>query len=308
MLVRAALLLVSASLLFGTDPQLLGLVPPQARIVAGINIAQARSTPFGQFLLSRIDAESEGLGKFAAITGFDPRRDLSEIVVASLAGAGQNKPGLVIARGTFDSGRIFAAARADGHTLENYHGVEMAIGKGQHGGAVAFLDSVLAVAGDAAEVRAAIDRRGVPTTFVAAIGAKIAQLGASQDAWVVSLGPVAGFDPGMRDKALNGVFQGDVAKSIEQASAGVKFGASVQLTVEATARSGKDATALGDVVRFLAGMAQLNMPEAEAARLGPLFQSLDVNTQGNTVKVTASVPQMEFEKLLQPRPKKAARK
>lgn len=309
MLFRAALLLASASFLMGADPQLLGLIPPQARIVAGVNIAQARATPFGQFVLSRMETESEGLNKFVAITGFDPRRDLREAVFASAGEGSDSKHGVAILRGSFDTARILAAARADGQNVETYQGVEIASGKGgKNQAGVAFLDSTLAIAGDVTEVRSAIGRRGSPTALVASIGARIAQLGATQDAWVVSLGPVAGFNPGVRDRALNGVFQGDVARSIEQASAGVKFGSNVQLTLEATARTDKDATAVADVARFLVGMAQLNIPEGEAARLAPFFNSLDIRTQANTVKLTAAVPEMEFENLLGQRPKKAARK
>ncbi len=290
------MLLVPASCISAADSRLLEMVMPEAKVVAGVNLAQARTSPFGQFLLSRAQHEDEGLTKFMAITGFDPRRDLTEVVLASSSDS-TRKSGIAIARGRFDVNRLIAAARADGRSVETYNGVEMTTGK--HGNdSLAFFDSTLAVAGVTSEVRSAIDRRNRPTAFHAAIAAKIAQLGASQDAWVVSLGPVAGFKPGLKDKTVNGAFNGDLAKSIEQASAGVKFGAMVQVTAEAVARTAKDATALADVARFLASMAQLNVQEKDTGKFGEVLQSLDVKTQANTVRLSLAISEDQMERLI----------
>ncbi len=292
----AVLLLVPAGSLSAADPQLLGMVMPEAKVVAGVHFEQARATPFGQFLLGLAQHDNDGLSKFVAITGFDPRRDLTEVVFASTSDS-SHKSGIAIARGRFDINRLIAAARADGQNVETYNGVEMTTGKNGRE-SIAFLDSTLALAGGTSDVRAAIDRRNRPTAFHAAIAVKIAQLGASQDAWVLSLGPVTGFNPGLRDKNLSGAFNGDLAKSIEQASAGVKFGAMVQVTAEAIARTEKDATALADVARFLASMAQLNMPEKDAAKFGLVLQSLDVQAQANTVKLSLTIPEDQLEKVI----------
>jgi hypothetical protein len=295
----AALLLIPAGSLSAADPRLLGMVMPEASVVAGVNVAQARGTPFGQYVLGQARQESADFAKFVAITGFDPRRDLTEVVFAS-AGESGKKAGLAIARGTFDVNRLVAAARADGHSVDTYQGVEVATSRNGND-SVAFLDATLALAGSASEVRAAIERRNRPTAFHAAIAARIAQLGSTQDAWFVSLGPLTGLNPTFADRNLNGALRGDVAKSIEQASAGVKFGALAEIHAEAVARSEKDATALADVVRFLAGMIQLNMPEKEAEAFGPLLQSLDVTAQATTVRLSLSIPEDQVERLFAPR-------
>ena len=49
-----ALFTVSAALSAAADPQLLNLVMPDAQVMAGVNVEQAKTTPFGQYVLSQI--------------------------------------------------------------------------------------------------------------------------------------------------------------------------------------------------------------------------------------------------------------
>ena len=56
---------------------------PDAKVLAGVNVAQAKSSPFGQYVLSQISANDPGLQQLASVTGFDPRQDLCEVLVAS---------------------------------------------------------------------------------------------------------------------------------------------------------------------------------------------------------------------------------
>lgn len=287
-----------AGLLPAADPQLVGLLMPDAKVVAGVNVEQARNSPFGQFLLSRAPGNGQGFQKLAATTGFDPRTDLREVLMASRGDASHT--GLIVARGVFNAAKIFDAARADEQVTTLYNGVEMLNGKGGNG-AVAFLDGVIAIAGDADSVRGAIDRRNAPATLDPLLTAKMAVLSASQDAWTVSIAPVAGLSPTTPNSNLNSVLQGDLLKSIQQGSAGVKFGAIVQFSGEAVASNDKDATALADVVRFGASMLQMNAPQSAGAMVAALVQSLAVKTDGSTVTVGVGIPETLLENLVQMR-------
>lgn len=290
--------LLLAAMLPAADPQLIGLLMPDAKVVAGINVEQAKNSPFGQYLLTRTPGPDQGFQKLTALTGFDPRRDLQEVLMASRGEPGQHT-GLVVARGTFDSARIFGAARLNGQVTTLYNGVEMVSGKNSDDHhAVAFLNGVIAIAGDDVSVRAAIDRRNTPSILDPALAAKISALSATQDAWTVSIVPVSALGQNVPNANLNGMLQGDLLKSIQQASAGVKFGAVVQFSGEAVARSDKDATALVDVVRFLAGMVQTNAPSSADATVASLVQSLDVKADGATVTVGLGVPEAMLEKLV----------
>jgi len=298
MLSAAVVVLAAASLAPAADQQLMGLLMPDAKVVAGLNVEQARNSPFGQFLLSRIQSDDQGLQKLTTLTGFDPRRDLREVLMASVGQPGHK--GLVVARGTFDAAKILDAARAAGHTSESYKGIEILTGKDDsltH--AVAFLDGSIAIAGDAESVKAAIDRRTAASSLDPALAVKVGQLSTSLDAWSVSIVPFASLaGQHVPDMRLNGMLNSDVLKNVQQTSGGVKFGAIIQLSVEAVARNEKDATALADVVRFLGSMVQSNAPNAGAAAITSLVQSLDVKSDGSTVKVGLAIPEDQLENVL----------
>src|SRR5215468_8327302 len=83
------------------DPQLLNLVMPDVKVLAGVNVEQAKTTPFGQYVLMQVQTNDQELRRLEELTGFDPTRDVRELLVASNAAGGENK-GLFLARGNFD--------------------------------------------------------------------------------------------------------------------------------------------------------------------------------------------------------------
>src|SRR5271169_6733824 len=260
--------LTFAGMLSAADPQLMNLLMPNAKVVAGVNVEQAKNSPFGLFLLSRVQNGDPGLAKLTAATGFDPRRDLTEILMATLGQPEQQ--GLVLARGTFDSEQILGAATAAGHTVEAYNGINILTGKDEkltH--ALAFLGDSVAIAGDLDSVKGAIDRRGNNSSQIdPALAAIVQQLSGSQDAWSVSMVPIAALANGkLPNTNLNGMLNSDILKAIQQTSGGIKFGANIQISAEAVANTSQNATALADVIHFLGNMVQANAPAASAAAI-----------------------------------------
>lgn len=295
--------IVFAGLLSAADPQLMNLLMPNAKVVAGVNVEQARNSPFGQFLIARVQNGDPGLAKLTAATGFDPRRDLSEVLMATLGQPGQQ--GLVLARGTFNSSQILSAATAAGHTVEAYNGVNILTGKDEtltH--ALAFLGDSVAIAGDLDSVKTAIDRRANNSSSIdPALAAIIQQLSGAQDAWSVSMVPIAALaNENVPNTNLNGMLNSDVLKAIQQTSGGIKFGAIIQISAQAVANSSQNATALADVIHFLGNMVQLNAPAASAAAITSLVQGLSVQTDGNTVKLALAIPEQQLESLVNSAP------
>jgi hypothetical protein len=309
-LLAAGLFWVSSAL--GADAGLLNLVMPEAKVIAGMDVARAKSSPFGQLFMKNMNLRDEDLVRFLALTGFDPARDVTEVVIASVdtnTSAGANS--ILLVRGNFDGARLRAALVRNGlSVLQVVTGVEMLAKKGEKG-AVAFVDASLAVAGDAAAVKAALERRAGGMGLPAATYAKAQDMSRENDVWMVTSLPVAQLAEKMPDSApgqLNGMMKGDMFRSVEQASMGVKFAATMlHLTMEAAVRSDKDATAMADVARFLAGMVQLNRDKPEVAGLASAFDSMKLTTQARNVRLTMSMPQAEIEKLVkraQPAPVK----
>ena len=280
------------------DPQLLKLIMPDAKVVSGIDVDHVKGSPFGQFLLSQFLGEA-GFKEIVGATGFDPRRDVHEVVMAS-PGDPQKKSALLIVRGTFDAPRIVTLLQASGMKSETYNGVLMFSGMGGVSQAVAFLDNSVVVNGDPISVRGAIDRRSTASALGVELLNKISQTSANKDAWIVSLAPVSAFAAVAPDRTVRGALQGDLFKAIEQSSGGVRFGTVIEISGELTSRSSADASSLADVLKFLLSMAQTNAPAGQAAQFAALLKNLTVSAESNAVKLSGAIPEIDLETALRP--------
>ena len=288
--------LLSGCLLHAADPALLNLLMPDAKVVAGVNVDQAISSPFGQFLLSQLPNNDPGLTKLMAATGFDPRRDLHEI----LTGTDAQEHGLVLAKGTFDTALIFAAAQAAGQTVDTYNGVQVLTGKNNsHAHGLAFLGNTIAIAGDLDSVHGAIDRRSATGTLIdAGLASQAQQLSGSFDAWSISILPLSALSSQIGSGGnLNGILNSDLLKTIQQTSGGVKFGDVIQISAQAVSNSSQNATALADVVRFLVNMVLVNAPASSASAISAILQNLNVQADGSSVNLTLAIPEQQLENL-----------
>jgi hypothetical protein len=282
------------------DPQLVNLVMRNAVVVAGVNVDSAKTSAFGQYLISQMQGPQ--LQELATATGFNPTQDVDEVLAAS--GGPQSKSGLVLARGTFNVSQIeSAAAEKGGSTTESYNGVTILEDPKQTHG-VAFLNNnTIAAAGDVASVKGAIDRQGSTTASLsAAVLAQIAQWSGSEDAWVISTVPPSSLHapatapaiPGVGQNGANAAFQ-----NIQSAAGGVKFGDNAAaVTAQAVADNAQDATALANAIQLLASMGQLqsqNNPELQA-----LAQSLQVTANGTAINISLSVPEADLQAMMKP--------
>ncbi|MEO7142036.1 MAG: hypothetical protein ABI165_00875, partial [Bryobacteraceae bacterium] len=166
-------------------------------------------------------------------------------------------------------------------------------------GGIALLDGGTALIGDVASIEAAIDQRQAGSAAPAALLDKVRKISATNDAWFVTLGTPAQFLSGkIADPNLNGAMQGNLLATVQEASGGIRFGESaVSLTAEVVARSEKDATALADVIRFLAGMVQLNSAPG-ASKGASLLENMQLSAQANVMTMSLAMPEDQLEKLL----------
>jgi hypothetical protein len=296
-LLTATLLTAFSGVLSAADPQLLNLVMPDAKVFAGVNVEQAKGTLFGQYVLNQIQSHDADMQKLVALTGFDPRRDVREVLVAS-EGNPKAKTGLALARGNFDVGRITTAAQQAGKgdiATEMYNGVTiLEDAKATHG--IAFLDSTTVIGGDIANVKGAIDRRSNSQPLPAAILVKINQWSNSQDAWGLSMVPPTSLVPPQGTQQPNPLLA--TTTSVQQAFGGVKFGTNVVFSGEAVADTPANATALGDLVKFAINLAQMQAPKTPETTA--LINSVTVTPSGNVLKISASLPQDVFTQMLEP--------
>lgn len=283
---------------FAVDPQLLNLVMPDARIMAGMNVTSARNSPFGQFILRQIPAGQQSLENLISVTGFDPRQDLSEILMASAAQQ-SSKSGLILARGNFDVAKITAAVK--GQQVQTYNGATLIIpANTKDTGAVAFLNGSIAIAGDASSVKSAVDRQSSANSVDPSLAAKAQSLSAAEDAWSVSIASLGSLLPaGAAANASSNQITG-ILKDVQSSSGGVKFSdQTVNITGQAVADTPQNAGALGDVIRLIVTLIGTNAgANAQAAAAAQLLQSLQITTDGNAVNLALTVPESQLEAFL----------
>lgn len=287
------------------ETPLLNFVPAGAKVIAGMHVDRTLASPLGQYLLSQAREDDPSFRKFTDATGFDPRKDLREIVTA--AADQQHRQGIVLARGVFNGPQIIAAAQAHGSgVVTTYNGVSVLQTSGTNPHWIAILDGTTAVAGEAGMVKAAIDGRGANSAVTSPLAQKAASFDNRYDAWVVASGmfkpPVTSGTPPAPAAAL---------AAIVETSAGFEFNSGVRITGEAVTRSEKDAQALVDVVRFMTSMLQLNgggdNPQLQQIR--PILDSMDLRAEANTVRMMLTIPEADLEQFLksQKRPARGRR-
>jgi hypothetical protein len=308
MICRFLLALTAASAcLLAADPALVRMIPPEAAFVAGVRADQVRNSRFGQTILDQLKREEVSLNRFIEATGFDPRIDLNELIIAS-NDAKKKGNGLALARGRFNAGRIQSFARAEGGQSSQFLGVDVLTMSGKNG-AVAILDPSIAVAGDEESVKAAIQRhrQAGPASLEARMLARITELSATYDAWLVSPG-IPQLAGNIGDPQMAGAMRGNLAQSVESVVGGLRFApGTVELMAEAGMRSEKDAAAMVDVVRFLAGLLQLNSGnDPRAAELTKMLDRMQLSSSGNVFRMQLTVPDDFIDKLVRPASRKTA--
>ena len=286
---------------FAADTQLLNLVMPEAQIMAGMNVTTARISPFGQYVLSQFHSDEKGFQDLVTQTGFDPRQDVTEILAAS-GGDLKSKSGLVLARGSFDAAKIAAAASSGkGQAVVSQYGGATLISMGNDAShSVAFIGNSVVVMGDTASVKAAVDRADKVNSISPALAARVQALSTTLDAWTVTLASLGSLLPAELGGAKGPAAQPlALVKNIESSSGGVKFGANVEISGQAVANNEQNAKALADIVRMVAGFVTLSGgQDPKLAGIAQIVQTLKVENVGNTVNISASVPEAQLEALM----------
>jgi hypothetical protein len=263
------------------DPTLAALIPPDATMVAGIRMEEVRSTPLYRKMLAQ--KRLQQLDEFARQTGFDPRRDVRELLVAS-----NGKDNLVAARGTFN------VQAFEGMTKSSYKSYSLFT---RDRGGVALIDGSTAIAGNLPAVRAALDRykagdRSGPTELLG----RARQIPPENQLWSVS----NSFDNlliGLSPAGGNTANFARILHSLENATAAADLRTGVNGYLNGLCRTEPDAKNLGDTARGLVGLGRLSVPDNQPELLR-LWDGIKVDQQQRTIKITVAIPQDLIDKLV----------
>lgn len=287
----------------GVTPALLNLVMPDASVVSGVNVSQSITSPFGQYILSQMQSNDTGFLQFISSTGFDPRKDLLEILAATPStGSTTAHSGLILGRGVFQPAMIIGAATEQGGVITNYRGFSL-IGPpaNQKGDDVAltFLDGATAAIGNTASVKSAIDRKLSGSTFTGTLAQTAIAVSATNSAWFATATPLSNFMSTKQAGNLGGMTQSPLLQSVQQASGGVQFGSTaVTISADAVTASPQNAQALVDVLKFFVSMiaGQANAP----ANVQSVASSAQFSVNGSTAHISLMLAESQVEKLLMP--------
>jgi hypothetical protein len=292
-------LFLAGSGMAAVDPALMNLVMPDAKVLTGIQVDQSVASPFGQYVLSQMQPNDAGFQKFVAATGFNPTRDLQQILAATGATTPNHDNLVILGRGVFQPSQITGAAVAAGGTVTQYKGVSILTSpeKDSHG-SLAFLDSTTVVIGDISVIQATIDRRIAGSSFTGALAKSAQTVSATNQAWFTTVTPLSDFLNGKLSGNLGNVSQANLLQSVTAASGGVSFSSSgVTVTADAVTSSNQNAQALVDVLKFFASMIQTNANNQTASSL---LDTATFAANGSVAHISLIVPEDQAEKLFMP--------
>jgi hypothetical protein len=290
--VAAGLALTGGAL--ALDPALARLADASnAPYVAGIDVQQLKDSPFGKFLLKRLPPPGKGWQEALQLSGFDPQRDLQEVVVT--ADSPDRKTGLMILKGTFRLDQIASLASAHG-AMSDYRGKAL-IRAPKSATSVGILDQNVLVIGPDAEVKKLVDRQADASTPAGAVGTKASELGQQHQVWMIAKGSPADLAGTVRNPNVRGVLSGSLLQTIEQIALGVHFAEQVTIRGEANLREAQNAAALVDVMRFLIDMARSN--GNAGGGIGQLLGSLEMKPEGATIHFSMKAAEAEIERLFE---------
>jgi hypothetical protein len=292
-----------SSILFATavvsaaDDRLLRFAPPDTGVVVGINVAAIRESGLVKPLLAQ-GASDPAVQKWIQESGFDPRRDLAEVLIAGPVdqGKAQKNRGLFLLRGSFDPARIAAAGKAAGASAVNFEGLNVFTGSQAQPFSFVCLDNNVLIGGDPDSVRRAISRRSQPVALDPGMTSKAGDLSLAYDIWMIVKMPSGGLSSGGADPKLGAAFNSGLMRTIQQISGGLKFGPKLLIALDLKARDDKDASSLAGAVKMLVDMAASGGGSRTDKSMAALLDSLAVRPEGDSVKISLAIPEEQLKK------------
>jgi hypothetical protein len=284
--VKAALVFVFASSLSAQpriDNVLERMVPPGATSLVGGHMDQIKQTEIYKKLLATQNLSQ--LDEFARDTGFDPRRDVRELLYTT-----GPQGSVMLARGTFHlSSTTLKAMKKTRHGQYDIWGLD--------GNGFCILDSTLAAAGDIPAVEAALDEwTSGSHTAAQPLLTRVAGINTQSQLWGISIG-LGNFLADHPPAANSGLDFSKIFSSLHDYWFQADFSAGMRAEVHGTAGTEKDAVSLRDTVRGLVGLGRLNVPENQSELL-KVWDGITVDQQGRSLSLHADIPQDLIDKMV----------
>jgi len=265
-------------------PAELAYMPGATSAVAYANVHEVMNSQFRQKLRQAFPTGEEK-DKIQAEIGVDIEHDIDTVVVGFI-GKPDDKNGVVLVRGRFNTPQIEAVAVQHGATAGDYNGKRMITMSGaSESGAVAILEPGLLALGNVTSVQGAIDaaKTGQNVTKNTDVMKYIAELDGRNTAWAVGrLEGMALADTGLPQQAK------DQLSAVQWCILNLHVDGGVNGVVRAIARDDQAAENLRDVVR--GGLAAAHLMGGRDTRLDAVINAIQVTGTGKDIAVSFTVP------------------
>lgn len=272
--------LLLATLLLTVAPSYAGpaldvLLPPNAIAVFGLRASSILNLLAQQDETKDLRMQISALLAMSPWSGFDPFRDIDEVVIAAMA-SGQNPPTLAVITGRFDAAKL---AQGKGQAYRGATLVQNAKSKQ----VLAILDDSTLLAGDMPLVKAAIDRAS-GSVAAGPLAARIEGLRTRYDVWA--------FADHLDAAAMSSTAAS--LKGLDRLWFGAAFSRNFELAGELHLRSSKDVSALTAMLRDLEKQVKSQIPSNDPT-------TFDLHTTENTISVAIAVPEEAWKQALRAR-------
>lgn len=282
----AAFVLVFTSALSAqprVDNVLERMVAPGATSLVGGRMDQIKLTELYKKLLATQNLSQ--LDQFADDTGFDPRRDVRELLYVTVP-----QGSVMLARGTFHLNTAILR-----NVKKSRHGQYEIQGQGGNGFCI--LDSTLAAAGEIPALEAALDEwTSGAHTAAQPLLARVAVVSPQSQLWGISIG-TGNFLADHPPAANSGLDFSKIFSSLHDYWFQADFSAGLRAEVHGTMGTEKDAMNLRDTVRGLVGLGRLNVPENQPELL-KVWDGITVDQQGRSISLHGDIAQSLIDKLV----------
>jgi hypothetical protein len=281
------LLLVHHARAERVDNVLAQMVPNATTVLVGMRMDQLKTTPLFQKLIAQKKIPQWDV--FAGQTGFDPRRDVRDLMLAS-----SGKQAVLLARGSFHLSTLGQAKKF------NYHGYTILSKEGPQGtgGGFCILDSTLAAAGPLPALEAALDQyRSGNRKNAAALLSRARAIPENYQIWGVTSGNSTYISESMPGAAASAPDLGRIFRSLQDTFFEADLSSGLKALAEGYCGSAQDAKSLADAARGMVGVARLKTPE-EQPELLRVWDGIKVVQADRKITLTVDVGQDLIDQLL----------
>lgn len=268
------------------DPVFRPLIPPDTRVLAGVDVDKLKSAAFyrrheSSLNFPLLDASSERIG-------LDPRRDVSDLMIAWI---GERQ--LFMVRGRFTPGIVEQKLMALGAKRTSYRQYTL-LGNDQN--ALVFVKNAVAIDGSVAALHAALDSKDqnggrVPQELQEQLGA----LPKGDQIWAVSRGGLPFTDLPLRSDYESGL--SNIVGYVRATSIAADLDTGVHLMAELTCVSREGAKRVGDGLRAGVALGRLTTKDDQQDLL-QMYDAIQVDQDKDVVHVRANIPGELADKLL----------